>query len=84
MPVLIKLIIDSMRCISAERQTEDMIGLKTSAADKTAAIKRVRSATWVLGNLVRGKPQPKLDLVAPALSTLAKVRTNDVSQELVL
>ena len=52
MPVLVKLMGGYMRCISAERPTEDIIGVKKSAADKTDAIKTVRNATWVLGKVV--------------------------------
>lgn len=37
-----------------------------------------RNATWTLSNLVRGKPQPKFELVAPALPILARlIRSND-------
>ena len=33
----------------------------------------LRNATWLLSNFFRGKPQPALELVTPALPTLAKL-----------
>jgi importin subunit alpha-1 len=38
----------------------------------------LRNATWSLSNLCRGKPQPRFDLVSPALPTLARlIYSND-------
>ncbi|KAF0698767.1 Aste57867_10625 [Aphanomyces stellatus] len=33
----------------------------------------LRNATWTLSNFCRGKPQPRFELVRPALSTLARL-----------
>jgi len=41
-------------------------------------ISMLRNATWTLSNFCRGKPQPQLEWVAPALPTLAHmVNSND-------
>ncbi|ETV89410.1 hypothetical protein H257_00701 [Aphanomyces astaci] len=36
----------------------------------------LRNATWTLSNFCRGKPQPRFDLVRPALTTLARLIYN--------
>lgn len=38
-----------------------------------AKLSLVRNATWTLSNLCRGKPQPRWDLISPALPYLAKL-----------
>jgi len=39
----------------------------------TQKISMQRNATWTLSNLCRGKPQPRFELVSPALRTLAQL-----------
>ena len=43
-------------------------------------ISPTRNGTWALSNLVRGKPQPQLKDVAPAVPLLAKLLTLDDSE----
>lgn len=38
-----------------------------------AKITMLRNATWTLSNCCRGKPQPRFELVSPALATLANL-----------
>ena len=45
---------------------------------ESTKISMLRNATWTLSNLCRGKPQPRFDLVSPALATLARlIYSND-------
>lgn len=46
--------------------------------NESAKVSMLRNATWTLSNLCRGKPQPRFDLVSPALPTLARlIYSND-------
>lgn len=41
--------------------------------DETISMQMLKTATWVLSNLCRGKPQPPFDLVKPALQTISRL-----------
>lgn len=54
---------------------EDFLAVHTREGEKLSAR---RNATWALSNLIRGKPQPPLQRVSPALPTVSQlVREED-------
>lgn len=46
-----------------------------------ASLSLLRNCTWSLSNICRGKPQPPLDTIAPALPLLAALLTQQDDQE---
>jgi len=52
-------------------------------AASTSQMGPLRNATWALSNLMRGKPAPARDLIAPAVPTLARLLCVDDDELLV-
>jgi importin subunit alpha-1 len=48
-----------------------------------ASVSLLRNCTWSLSNMCRGKPQPPLALIAPALASLANILIQNNDQETV-
>ncbi len=54
-------------------QHEVVQPLLAFANDEALTMAMLRTATWVLSNLCRGKPQPPFDIMKPTLPTLARI-----------
>lgn len=63
---------DSPECRNFVLQSGALEPLISQLHDNSK-ISMLRNATWTLSNLCRGKPQPRFELVSPALMTLAKL-----------
>jgi len=49
------------------------LGPLLNQLSESSKMTMLRNATWTLSNLCRGKPQPRFELVSPALHTLSKL-----------
>ena len=63
---------DSPECRDIVLHTGALVPL-LSQLSAHSKLSMLRNATWTLSNFCRGKPQPVLELVKPALPTLAKL-----------
>jgi hypothetical protein len=63
---------DSPECRDLVLHTGALVPL-LSQLSAHSKLSMLRNATWTLSNFCRGKPQPVLELVKPALPTLAKL-----------
>ncbi len=73
---------DSARCRDFVLQKGIMTPLLQNLVMESSRTSMLRSATWTLSNLCRGKPEPPFELVKPALPTLSRLIYSTDSQVL--